>query len=111
VSDFAGSISAVPPGSGDPDELYLKRVLIKLRDERVSRGLTLRDLEKVMGVSNAHLSRAERGLCEPGVVVLRRWCRALGLEFESVCRDSEVTEKPAFDPRTLATRIAKIVKP
>ena len=51
--------------------------------------MTLRDLEKATGVSNGHLSRAERGLSEPGIVVLRRWCRALNLEFETVCRESE----------------------
>ena len=76
-------------GSGDPDEAYLRRFLSRLKQEREARELTLRDLEKTMGVSNAHLSRAERGLSEPGIVVLRRWCRAVGLEFELVCRDSE----------------------
>lgn len=57
--------------------------------EREARGLTLRDLEKITGVNNAHLSRAERGLSEPGIVVLRRWCRALGLEFELVSKEAE----------------------
>jgi transcriptional regulator with XRE-family HTH domain len=76
-------------GSDDPDEAYLRRFLLRLRTERRSQGMTLRDLQKTMGVSNSHLSRAERGLSEPGVVVLRRWCRALGLQFEMVCRDSE----------------------
>jgi transcriptional regulator with XRE-family HTH domain len=76
-------------GSGDPDEAYLRRFLGRLKQEREARGLTLRDLEKIMGVSNGHLSRAERGLSEPGIVVLRRWCRALALEFETVCREAE----------------------
>jgi transcriptional regulator with XRE-family HTH domain len=79
-------------GSSDPDEAYLRRFLTRLKQEREARGLTLRDLEKIMGVSNAHISRAERGLSEPGIVVLRRWCRALGLEFEKICRDAETKE-------------------
>lgn len=77
-------------GSSDPDEAYLRRFVRRLKQERESKGLTLRDLEKEMKVSNGHLSRAERDLSEPGVVVLRRWCRALGLEFELICRDSEI---------------------
>ncbi len=60
-----------------------------LKDKREAQGMTLRDLEKVMAVSNGHLSRVERGLSEPGVVILRRWCRALGLEFGEVCRAAE----------------------
>lgn len=79
-------------GSSDPDEAYLRRFLQRLKREREQRGMTLRDLEKLTGVSNAHLSRAERGISEPGIVVLRRWCRALDLEFEVLCRDSERVE-------------------
>lgn len=83
-----GSANRSPSGSSDPDEAYLRRILARLKKERETRGLTLRDLEKRMGISNAHLSRAERGLTEAGVVVLRRWCRALDLRFEDVCRDA-----------------------
>jgi transcriptional regulator with XRE-family HTH domain len=90
VSRFSDSADVVSSGSGDPDEAYLHRFLTLLKGEREARGMTLRDLEKIMGVSNAHLSRAERGLSEPGVVVLRRWCRALGLEFDAICREAEV---------------------
>ncbi len=79
-------------GSYDSDEAYLRRFLIRLREEREKQGLTLRDLEKITGVNNAHLSRAERGLSEPGMVVLRRWCRALGLKFETVCREVSINE-------------------
>ena len=86
---FPDSADSGSFGSTDPDEAYLRRFLAQLKSEREARGLTLRDLEKIMGVSNAHISRAERGLSEPGIVVLRRWCRALGLEFESVCRNAE----------------------
>lgn len=75
-------------GSSDPDEAYLRRFLLQLKHEREAQGLTLRDLEKMMGVNNAHLSRAERGLSEPGIVVLRRWCRALGLQFENICQEA-----------------------
>lgn len=85
-SDSAGNGSF---GSGDPDEEYLRRFVLKLKEEREARGMTLRDLEKVMAVSNGHLSRAERGLSEPGIVILRRWCRALGLSFEEICSASE----------------------
>lgn len=89
VSCFSDSAGSGSFGSGDQDEAYLRRLVLGLKQKREERGMTLRDLEKVMGVSNGHLSRAERGLSEPGVVVLRRWCRALGLIFEEVCRSAE----------------------
>jgi len=89
VSCFSDSAGSGSFGSGDPDEAYLRRLVLKLKEKREALGMTLRDLEKVMAVSNGHLSRAERGLTEPGIVVLRRWCRALGMEFEEVCRVAE----------------------
>lgn len=85
MSCFSDSVDSGSFGSGDPDEAYLRRLVLKLKERREARGMTLRDLEKVMAVSNGHLSRAERGLSEPGVVILRRWCRALELEFKEVC--------------------------
>jgi transcriptional regulator with XRE-family HTH domain len=90
VSRSSDPVGVISFGSGDPDEAYLHRFLTILKGEREARGMTLRDLEKIMGVSNAHLSRAERGLSEPGVVVLRRWCRALELEFDTICRQAEL---------------------
>ncbi len=82
--------SSIPDGtpSGDPDlDVLLKFVRI-LRDTRRHKKLTLRDLTGKMGINFAHLSRAERGLTQPGLVVLLRWCRALDLQFGEVWRQS-----------------------
>ena len=67
--------------SGDPDLDVLLWIISILRDARRKQGFTLRDLTGKMGISYGHLSRAERGLTQPGPVVLLRWCRALGLQF------------------------------
>lgn len=60
-----------------------------LHAERLAKGLTLRKLSKMMKVDFTHLSRSERGLTQPGLVVVMRWCRALDLEIESLFRDSK----------------------
>ena len=57
--------------------------------KRLAKGLTLRKLSKLMKVDFTHLSRSERGLTQPGLVILMRWCRALELEIESLFRDSK----------------------
>ena len=79
-----------PPGSssGDPDVDRLLRIVEVLHSERLSRGLTLRKLSKMVDIDFTHLSRAERGLTQPGLVVLMRWCRALDFEIEDLFRDS-----------------------
>jgi transcriptional regulator with XRE-family HTH domain len=74
--------------SGDPDLDALLRLIGILRASRQQQQLTLRDLTEKMGIDFAHLSRAERGLTQPGLVVLLRWCRALGLKFEDVWRQA-----------------------
>jgi DNA-binding Xre family transcriptional regulator len=70
--------------SGDPDIDVLLGIVFVLRETRLRKKLTLRDLTKIMGISYAHLSRAERGLSHPGLLVLLRWCRALDLKFGEV---------------------------
>ena len=82
--------SSLPDGnpSGDPDVAVVLKIVTLLRETRLQKGLTLRDLKDVMGISYAHLSRAERGLSHPGLVVLLRWCRALDLSFEEIIREA-----------------------
>jgi transcriptional regulator with XRE-family HTH domain len=75
--------------SGDPDVDRLLRIVAALHAERIVKGLTLRKLSKLIQVDFTHLSRAERGLTQPGLVVLFRWCRALDLEIETLFRDSQ----------------------
>ena len=82
----SASGSSTPDGvpSGDPDIDLLLEIVFILRETRLQKKLTLRDLSQMMGISYAHLSRAERGLSQPGLWVLLRWCRALDLKFGKV---------------------------
>ncbi len=66
----------------------LLRIVEVLHSERLSKGLTLRKLSKMVDIDFTHLSRAERGLTQPGLVVLMRWCRALDLEIEELFLNS-----------------------
>ncbi len=43
--------------------------------------MTLRQLSEAIGYDFSYLSKAERGLAQPGLVPLRKWSRALGLSF------------------------------
>lgn len=88
MSESPGSLKPDGAPSGDPDLDILLRIVEILREARRQQGLTLRDLTQKMGIDFAHLSRAERGLTQPGFVVLLRWCRALGLQFGDVWRQS-----------------------
>jgi len=80
----------IPDSPGDPDVERLLKIVSVLHSERLSKGLTLRKLSKIVQVDFTHLSRAERGLTQPGLVVLLRWSRALDLEIEKLFRDSRV---------------------
>jgi transcriptional regulator with XRE-family HTH domain len=50
----------------------------KLKQERIRRGLTLKDIEAKVGISATHLSDVERGKSSPTVGVLDKIARALG---------------------------------
>ena len=60
----------------DPSPLELGR---RIKMLRVSRGLTLKDLEQRGGISATHVSEIERGKASPTVGALGRIAHALGL--------------------------------
>jgi transcriptional regulator with XRE-family HTH domain len=55
-----------------------------IRAERVTAGLSLRDLAERTKVSNAYLSQIERGLHEPSISVLSAIARALDVSLEAL---------------------------
>ena len=76
--DFPGSGL---PSPGDPDLEFLRRVVDRLVCQRKIIGMSLRRLSEVTGYDFSYLSKAERGLAQPGLVPLRKWSHALGLSF------------------------------
>jgi transcriptional regulator with XRE-family HTH domain len=60
----------------DPSPIELGR---RIKMLRISRGLTLKDLEERGGISATHVSEIERGKASPTVGALGRIARALGL--------------------------------
>ena len=50
----------------------------RIKQERLRRGLTLKDIEAKVGISATHLSEVERGKSSPTVGVLEKIARALG---------------------------------
>ena len=55
-----------------------------IRAERMTAGLSLRDLAERTRVSNAYLSQIERGLHEPSLSVLSAIARALDVSLEAL---------------------------
>ena len=74
-----------PRVAGEDDWKATLEVLgAAIRAERVTAGLSLRDLAERTKVSNAYLSQIERGLHEPSISVLRAIARALGVPLEAL---------------------------
>jgi transcriptional regulator with XRE-family HTH domain len=56
---------------------------------RKALGMSLRQLGELAGYNWGYLSRAERGIAQPGVVSLCKWSRALGTDFIQVATEAE----------------------
>jgi transcriptional regulator with XRE-family HTH domain len=76
--------SATLPWPDDPDHRFVATFLKVLADERTAKGWTLEALSEKSGVDFGVISRGERLERIPGLVVLRRWVRALELEWTEV---------------------------
>lgn len=79
---------------GDQDLRFLVEIVEILSTERESKGISLRELGADTGYNSGYLSRAERGLTQPGVVSLCKWSRALGLDFVDVAKQAKRRLEP-----------------
>lgn len=52
-----------------------------IKELRISRGLTIRGLDRISGVSFTNIGKLERGEYNPSVNVLNKLLEALGAEF------------------------------
>jgi transcriptional regulator with XRE-family HTH domain len=68
-----------------------KRLAEKLRQIRLSLGLSQADIHRHLGVedliSNTHISRYESGLREPPLVILLEYARIAGVNTEALIDD------------------------
>lgn len=79
--------------AGQLDEHLWIIMLDTLRATRVTRRIPMRILAKEMGVHFSHLSRMEKCKATPSVTLAFRWCRHLGIDFDSLYR-AAVISKP-----------------
>jgi transcriptional regulator with XRE-family HTH domain len=70
--------------SEDAGKAWLDALGALIRAQRVTAGLTLRELSERTKVSNAYLSQIERGLHEPSISVLDAIGAALGVSLEAL---------------------------
>jgi transcriptional regulator with XRE-family HTH domain len=68
----------------DAGKAWLDALGALIRAQRVTAGLTLRELSERTNVSNAYLSQIERGLHEPSISVLGAIAAALGVSLEAL---------------------------
>ena len=92
----------------------------RLREARLSAGLSQSELEELSGIPKARLSRYENGHVEPSIQTLNRLARALNVseasllgderaameEFFSVLAERGVRVSTKEEARALATRFA-----
>jgi len=76
TDDFTEPLVTVALSPRDPSASELGR---RIKLLRISRGLTLKDLEERGGISATHISEIERGKASPTVGALGRIARALGM--------------------------------
>jgi transcriptional regulator with XRE-family HTH domain len=104
------------PGVADegPWKARIEALGALIRAQRVSAGLSLRDLAERAQVSNAYLSQIERGLHEPSISVLRAIARALGVPLETLLAQAGVLDRDAKEgdaPRAADTEAAILGDP
>jgi|GEM_PF-5576123 len=66
------------------DELFVRKLVERLVEERTQQSVTLRQIGQAIGYDFSYLSKAERGLTQPGLITLLKWFRALGLDFVDI---------------------------
>ncbi len=66
------------------------RLIAQIRAKREERGLTQRQLGRLLNVSQATVSEFESGQIEPRMQTIRRYAHALGIRIEHTVRDADL---------------------
>ena len=85
-----------------------------LRDRRMQRGMTLREVSKEARVSLGYISEIERGQKEASSELLHSLCTALDIPLSTVLRevsDAIAVEEAATTLETAATPIKVVSRP
>jgi transcriptional regulator with XRE-family HTH domain len=89
--------------SDGPEKAWLDALGALIRAQRVTAGLSLRELADRTKVSNAYLSQIERGLHEPSISVLDAIAAALDVSLEALlARSGLLTPEDERDRRGTA---------
>ncbi|MFT4144019.1 MAG: helix-turn-helix transcriptional regulator [Mobilitalea sp.] len=73
----------------DPDHEFVASFLGILKEERAAKGWTVRMVGERAGIDNGIVTRGENLDRIPGIIVLRKWVRALELDWVEVYRRAE----------------------
>ncbi|MBE5805524.1 MAG: helix-turn-helix transcriptional regulator [Clostridiales bacterium] len=60
--------------------MLLMQVIIKLREIRIEKNISIRELSRKTGISKSHLNYIENGEREPTISVIVRIALALGID-------------------------------
>ncbi len=76
----------------DPDFKFLARMIAILEVARLEKGFSERHLSRLANVPNGSIRRAEKLERLPGVVFLRRWARALEIDWGELSRRADAKD-------------------
>ena len=82
------SEEVAPFSNGDNAEDPLTRVSAAMRQARMARGHTLREIASEIGISAGHLSQLETGKREPSLTLLLRFSSAVGVSMRTLLEAS-----------------------
>lgn len=78
-----------PEWPDDPDHRFVAAFLEVLKDARAAKGWTVRDVGERAGIDSGTVTRGENLVRIPGLIVLRKWVRALDLDWVAVYQKAE----------------------
>lgn len=78
-----------PHWPDDADHAFVANLLLILRLSRTDQSLSIRDVAALAGVDHGIIARAESMQRIPNLITMRKWVRALGLEWSEACKDAE----------------------
>lgn len=73
----------------DGDHAFVASFLLILRNSRLEQGLSIREVAQKAGIDHGIIARGERMDRIPTIVTMRRWVRALDLDWHQVYEDAE----------------------
>lgn len=106
---FATIISTLSPGAASKGAVHMEdtRITKIFREERMKRGISQKEMAKLLGLSRSTYATYENGTRMPGVAMLKKFSQETGVSLDAILQGDD---SPVHVPKKIEPLMQKLME-